>query len=67
VPVNIDGERHMNGWEFHYKGWQTEVRTAHDGATQGNLFPSERVGFLDMTNLRKCGISKQCMVTNDAL
>jgi hypothetical protein len=57
----------MNGWDFHYKGWQTEVPTARDGATQGNLFPSERVGCLDMTKLHKCGLSKERMVAEDAL
>jgi hypothetical protein len=56
VPANSDGERHMNGWDFHYKGWQSEVPTARDGATQGNLFPSESVGFLDMMKLQKCGL-----------
>jgi hypothetical protein len=67
VPVNSDGERHMNGWEFHYKGWQYEVPTARDGATQGNLFPSERVGCLDATKLRNCGILKERMVAEDSL
>jgi hypothetical protein len=51
----------------HYKEWQTEVPTARDGATQGNLFPSERVGCLGMTKLCKCGISKERMVADDAL
>jgi hypothetical protein len=67
VPVNSDGERHMSGWDFHYKGWQSEVPAARDGATQGNLFPSERVGCLDMAKLRKCGISKERMVAEDSL
>jgi hypothetical protein len=56
----------MNGWDFHYKVWKTEVPKAHDGATQGNLFPSERVGSLDMTKFCKCGLIKQRMVANDA-
>ena len=24
VPENEDGERNVNGWEFHYKGWKNE-------------------------------------------
>jgi hypothetical protein len=67
VPVNSDGERHMNRWEFHYKGWQSEVPTACDGATQGHLFLSERVGCLAMTKLRKLGLSKESMVDEYSL
>jgi hypothetical protein len=31
MPINSDGDRNMNGWEFYYHGWESEVPTAHNG------------------------------------
>jgi hypothetical protein len=51
VPVNSDGEREMNDWDFHYKGWETEDPNAHNGVTHSKPFTSERVGCLDMASI----------------
>jgi hypothetical protein len=67
VTINSDGDRNVNGWEFFYKGWESELATARNGATQGNLFPDKRHDCLNTTKLRKYDLSKKHMVSKDAL
>ena len=70
VPVPKDnrngGERMDGGWEFHYRGWESE-NTFRDGATKDNLFPDERIGSLDGDLLKKMGLTKERMKEGDAL
>ena len=47
VPKNEDGDRVMNGWEFHYNGWSTSDTTSRSGTTSTNLFPNKGKGILD--------------------
>jgi hypothetical protein len=65
VPAGSDGKRVINGWEFHYNGWDGDdfsKRTYVRGnATAECVKPPERVGVLDVNKLKKFGINKHSM------
>jgi hypothetical protein len=71
VPINaVTGKREAGGYEFFYKGWKEENPTRENcrfGATRENLFPADRDVTLDVTYLKKMGLSKQRMEECDAL
>ncbi len=71
VPINaVMGKRGAGGYEFFYKGWKEENPTRENcrfGATREDLFPADRDITLDVTFLKKMGLSKQRMVECDAL
>ena len=73
VPVPIDavtGKREEDGYEFFYQGWKQENPTRDNcrfGATREELFPSDRDVKLDVTFLKKMGLSKQRMEQCNAL
>lgn len=61
VPEEDNGERIVNGWKFHYNGWQpdefdddTYVRI---GASRDELKPQSRKGCLDVDVLTKHGLT----------
>ena len=58
VPKNKEGNRHINGWEFHYKGWKNPGTQHRRGATTANMFPKETLGCLDADVLAKLGLNK---------
>lgn len=67
VPADSNGNRCMNGWDFHYKNWkggEEVARTyARVGASFGNLKPASRKGCLDVNVLKKHGATAE-MVKN---
>ncbi len=71
VPINaVTGKREEGGCEFIYQGWKQENPTREDcrfGATRENLFPTDRDIKLDVTFLKKMGLSKQRMEQCNAL
>jgi hypothetical protein len=71
VPINaVTGKREAGGYEFFYKGWKEENPTRENcrfGATREDLFPVDRDVTLDVTFLKKMGLSKQRMVECNAL
>ncbi len=71
VPINaVTGKREAGGYEFFYKGWKEENPIRENcrfGATRENLFPADRDVTLDVTFLKKMGLSKQRMEECDAL
>jgi hypothetical protein len=73
VPVPIiavTGKREEGGFEFFYQGWKQENSIRENcrfGATREDLFPTERDVKLDVTFLKKMGLSKQRMEQCDAL
>ncbi len=71
VPINaVMGKREAGGYEFFYKGWKEENPTRKNsrfGATRENLFSADRDVTLDVTFLKKLGLSKQRMKECDAL
>ncbi len=71
VPINaVTGKREAGGYEFFYKGWKEENPTRENcrfGATKEDLFPADRDVTLDVTFLKKIGLSKQRMVECNAL
>ncbi len=71
VPINaVMGKREAGGYEFFYKGWKEENPTRENcrfGATRENLFPADRDVTLDVTFLKKMGLSKQRMEECNAL
>ncbi len=62
VPINaITGKREAGGYEFFHKGWKEENPTRENcrfGASRENLFPADRDVTLDVTFLKKMGLSK---------
>ncbi len=70
VPINaVMGKREEGGYEFFYKGWKQENPTREKcrfGATREDLFPTVRDVKLDVTFLKKMGLSKQRMEQCDA-
>jgi hypothetical protein len=62
VPINaVTGKREEGGYEFFYQGWKQENPTRENcrfGATREELFPSDREVKLDVTFLKKMGLSK---------
>jgi hypothetical protein len=71
VPINaVTGKREEGGYEFFYQGWKQENPTRENrrfGATRKDLFPTDRDDKLDVTFLKKMGLSKQRMEQCDAL
>ena len=60
VPKNSAGKRFVDGYEFFYNGWKGDTER-RNGATNDNLFPSERRGMLDPEKLKLHGLSKERM------
>ena len=60
------GKRMDGGWEFFYKGWESE-ECHRDGATRENVFPESRVGSLDVDLLKKMGLTAERVTECDAL
>eukprot|EP00957_Ditylum_brightwellii_P000921 74087-Ditylum_brightwellii.AAC.1 len=62
VPLNADGRCIVNGWEFHYQGWNdpSEEKDRH-GATRRDLFPDSRKGKLCYNTLSWLGIVPERM------
>jgi hypothetical protein len=71
VPINdVTGKREEGGYEFFYQGWKQENPTRENcrfGATREELFPTDRDIKLDVTFLKKMGLSKQRMEQCNAL
>ncbi len=73
IPVLINavtGKREEGGYEFFYQGWKQENPTRENcrfGATRDKLFPTGRDVKLDLTFLKKMGLSKQRMEQCNAL
>jgi hypothetical protein len=71
VPINaVMEKREAGGYEFFYNGWKEENQTRANcrfGATREDLFPADREVTLDVTFLKKLGLTKQRMVECDAL
>ena len=71
VPINaVTGKREAGGYEFFYKGWKEENPTRENcrfGATREILFSAGRDVTLDVTFLKKMGLSKQRMEQCNAL
>jgi hypothetical protein len=65
VPINaVTGKREEGGYDFFYQGQKQENPTRENcrfGATREDLFPSDRDLKLDVTFLKKMGLSKQRM------
>ena len=73
IPVKLDaatGKRMSGGYEFFYNGWQHPSPTAintREGATRDNLFPKERECKLDASLLKKMGLTRERLESDDAL
>jgi hypothetical protein len=67
VPKNIEGERKLGEWTFHYNGWSNPDKPYRHGATNTNMFPKEMNGCLDANVLKKLGLTKKGMTKCDAL
>jgi hypothetical protein len=71
VPINaVARKREEEGYEFLYQGWKQENPTRENcrfGATREDLFPTDRDVKLDVTFLKKMGLSKQRMKQCNAL
>lgn len=65
VVPEKDGKRCVNGWEFHYAGWEAsefaKSTYARNPSTPENLKPPERGPRLDVELLRKHGINEDTM------
>jgi hypothetical protein len=65
MPVNPEGKRVVNGWEFHYEKWNSPDQASdtpnfksQSGATSTNPFPDNRKGRLDYELLKKMKLTK---------
>ena len=72
VPINADGKRVVDGWEFHYEKWvntsSTHGNTKYrSGATNTNPFPDNRKGRLDYDLLKRLKLTKKRLVEGDSL
>ncbi len=71
VPINaVMGKREEGEYEFFYQGWKQENPTRENcrfGATREELFPTDRDVKLDVTFLKKMGLSKQRIELCNAL
>ena len=68
VPQDAEGKRGMAGWEFHYDHWENpDGAKFRSGATRHNPFPANRKGNLDYDLLKKMGLTKERLVSHDAL
>ncbi len=71
VPINaVMGKREAGGYEFFYQGWKQEKPMRENcrfGAIREDLFPKDRNVKLDVTFLKKMGLSKHRMEQCDTL
>jgi hypothetical protein len=69
VPVDPQGKRVVDGWEFHYQKWNQHSASAgsRSGATSTNPFPDSRKGRLDYELLKRMKLTKKRIVEGDAL
>ena len=60
VPLDVNGERKVGGWNFYYGGWKSErpPEKTRNGATPANLFPKERESTLDGNILKELGLNR---------
>ena len=65
VPINEDGKRMENGWEFFYSGWRSKFMPRR-GGTASELFPQERRSSLDYSYLKRLGLTKDCLFLTDS-
>jgi len=66
VPLNNDGKRVVNGWEFHYSNWTNDSELSfRDGANRDNMFPKGREGTLNPAVLKRLGLNKERMCEAD--
>jgi len=63
VPINKDGSRTCNNFEFFYNGWTRKESdpSFRSGATRDNLHPECRKGSLDADLLSKLGLANERM------
>jgi hypothetical protein len=72
VPVNQQGKRVVDGWEFHYEKWESDLALGatnknRSGTTSTNPFPDNRKGRLDYDLLKRMKLTKKGIVEGDAL
>ncbi len=70
VPVNLDGKRIVEDWEFFfYNGWDKGVdgNGGRQDATSEDMFPELRKGELDGNLLETLGLTRERMVKGDVL
>jgi hypothetical protein len=71
VPINaVMGKREAGGYEIFYQGWKEDNPTRENWrfcAAREDLFPADRDIILDVTFLKKMGLSKQKMGECNAL
>jgi hypothetical protein len=71
VPINaVTGKREEGGHGFFYQGWKQENPTRENcrfGASREDLFPTDRDVKLDVTFLKKMGLTRQRMLECNAL
>lgn len=71
VPENKNGERVVDGYTFHYRGYMPDafdVATYNrTGAKYGDLKPDSRKGKLDESVLREHGLTEERIINDDAL
>ena len=67
VPPDADGNRQVEGWDFHYDKWSNENPTKfRSGGNRQIPFPNSRKGCLDYALLKKMGLTKTRLVKKDA-
>jgi hypothetical protein len=71
VPENAEtGKREVGGYEFFYQGWKNynpKRENCRFGASREDLFSADRDVTLDVTFLKKLGLTTQRMVECNAL
>src|SRR5210317_1896359 len=61
-------KRIIKGWEFHYQNVDPiGDGTARGGATTQEMFPDSRKGSMDVEVLKRCGLSSERMINQDAM
>ncbi len=70
VPINaVTGKREEGGYELFYQAWKQENLTRENcrfGLSREDLFPTDIEVQLDVTFLKKIGLTKQRMLEYDA-
>jgi hypothetical protein len=71
VPINaVTGKQEEGGYEVFYQGWKQENSTRENcrfGSSRKDLFPTDRDIQLDVTFLKKMGLTRQRMLECNAL
>ena len=70
IPRNAAGVRKVNGWTFHDQGRHHHLDNGdfwRKNATRDNIFPPDRKSKLDAELLKKMGLTRERMVSKDAL